>query len=98
MKADQELGRHCFLVDPKEPGMHSLTLLTRFISNGDEIDDTNGVFLNQELSLQSNCNSASLSLFAAIFTPDRLRKLADEMEQKEVEIRTKYMMEKAAQA
>lgn len=52
-------------------------LITKFISNG----EPNGVIINQELLLSSGANSASFNLYESAFTPEILRKLADQMEQ-----------------
>ena len=71
------LNRHVFSFNPKDNGGESLTLTTEFIDNG----DGNGKFFtNQSLNLQSYSNSATLSLYSACFTPENLRKLADELE------------------
>ena len=49
---------------------------TKFIGNG----DVDGVYMNQELTLQSYCNSASFNLSGTTLTPENLRKLANELE------------------
>lgn len=77
---DKLLNAHTFVFNPTDNGGESLTLITKFIGNGDPITDTKGVFTNQELSLQSYCNRASFELVGAGFTPKNLRKLADELE------------------
>ena len=58
----------------------ALTLVTKILANGDPVTDKNGIFLNQELSLNSYCNKATFHLYGATFTPQRLREMADELE------------------
>lgn len=77
---DKVLATHSFLVDPNENGGESLTLTTKFIANGDPVTEDSGVFLNQELTLQSFCNSATFLLCGTTFSPERLRQLANELE------------------
>lgn len=73
---DKLLKRHVFCFNPNDNGGESLLLTTEFFWNGDEQD---GIYTNQELILQSYLNSASITLFGAAFTPENLRKLADEL-------------------
>ena len=72
---------HSFCFNPIDNGGEALTLTTRFFPNG----DPGVVFTNQELSLQSYCNSASLNLHGASITPDMLRQLANELEKAQIE-------------
>lgn len=77
-----EVARHDFSFNPGDNGGEQLTLVSHIIDNGDVaagIPEA-GVFLNQELSLQSYGNCASFLLFGAPLTPDNLRKLANELE------------------
>ena len=74
------VSRHRFNIGPGFGG-ESLFLETEFIKNGDPIDEKNGIFINQTLTLQSYCNSASFFLTSAALTPKMLRELADELEQ-----------------
>lgn len=90
-----EVARHVFSFNPRDNGGEQLTLVSHIIDNGDVAAGIPkaGVFLNQELSLQSYCNSASFLLFGASLTPDNLRRLANELEaatvQAQAEIRAK---------
>ena len=77
---DKILKTHSFLIDPNENGGESLVLTTKFIGNGDPVTDKDGVFVNQELTLNSFCNSATFTLCGTTFTPERLRQLANELE------------------
>jgi hypothetical protein len=70
------IERHVFVFNPQDNGGESLSLRTDICSNG----DPGGIFLNQEISLQSYCNSATFNLAGATLTPELLRKLADELE------------------
>lgn len=77
-----EVARHVFSFNPRDNGGEQLTLVSHIIDNGDVaagIPEA-GLFLNQELSLQSYCNCASFLLLGAALTPDNLRKLANELE------------------
>lgn len=78
--ADSVLKEHSFCFNPNDNGGESLILTTEFIANGEKITDKNGVFINQELSLQSYCNSASIKLFGVSITPEKLRELANQLE------------------
>jgi hypothetical protein len=81
MKADSVVKKHVFNFSPKENGGESLILSTNLIANGDP-----GVFFyNQEFILYSYCNCASINLYSISITPDKLRKLADELELAEKE-------------
>ncbi len=74
--SDKQISKHVFTFNEHDNGGESLTLKTNTIWNGDR----DGIYLNQELSLQSYCNSASFNLWGATITPESLRKLADELE------------------
>jgi hypothetical protein len=77
-----EVARHVFSFNPGDNGGGQLTLVSHIIDNGDVAAGIPkaGVFLNQELSLQSYGNSASFLLFGASLTPNDLRRLANELE------------------
>lgn len=74
---------HCFNFSPNDNGGESVTLVTKFIDNGD-----GDVFLNQELTMQFYCNSASFQLIGTTLTPENLRRLANELESARVLART----------
>jgi len=74
--SDKLLKRHVFCFNEHDNGGESLLLTTEMFANG----DPDGVYINQELSLQSYCNSASFHLSGATITPALLRKLANELE------------------
>jgi len=75
-KADAVVKTHSFNFNPHDNGGESLTLTTKFIANG----EPGGIFLNQELTLQSYCNAATLALYGVTITPHILRELANELE------------------
>ena len=77
-----EVARHVFSFNPRDNGGEQLTLVSHIIDNGDVAAGIPkaGVFLNQELSLQSYGNSASFLFFGASLDPGSLRKLANELE------------------
>ena len=77
---DQTLLINTFNFSPKENGGESLYLTTKFIGNGDKITETSGVYLDQELTLQSYGNSASINLSGITLNPANLRELANELE------------------
>lgn len=74
------LKRHVFTFNPKDNSGESLSLVTNFIANGDKITKNEGVYINQELTLQSYCNACSFNLIGAAITPEVLRQLANELE------------------
>ncbi len=73
---DRKLGNHVFNFNPNSNGSESLVLTTTAFANG----DPGGVYLNQELTLQSYSNSASINLMGTLLTPEALRRLANELE------------------
>ena len=74
---DKVLNKFCVNFNTRE----SLSLSTTYIDNGDPITEKcHGIYLNQELTLQSGCDSASLNIFGFHITPESLRKIADELE------------------
>lgn len=76
--AEKKLHRHVFCFDEKNRGGEALLLTTEFIDNGDNAE--NSIFLNQQLTLHSYCNSATFNLCGTPLTPEVLRKLANELE------------------
>jgi hypothetical protein len=76
IKADAVVKTHSFNFNPHDNGGESLILTTKFIANG----DPGGLFLNQEMTLQSYCNSATIALYGATITPHILRELANQLE------------------
>lgn len=84
-KQDQKMGRHVFAFNPKDNGGEQLILVTDFIANG----DPDGVFMNQEIGLNSYCNSASFNLCGAVLSPETLRELANQLESEMIKARLK---------
>lgn len=75
---DKLLGRHTFCFNDKDNSGEGLFVKTEIYDNGDGLPD--GIYFNQEVTLQSYSNSASFHLCSALFTPELLRKYADELE------------------
>jgi len=76
MASDRVLEMFTFRFNENDNGGESLTLTTKLLHNG----DPEGVYYNQEITLQSYCNSASINLFGAAITPEKLRELANQLE------------------
>lgn len=73
---DKQVGNHVFVFNPQDNGGEQLILRTRLFDNG------NGeIYINQEMSLQSYCNEASIRLYGASITSDALRRLANELDE-----------------
>jgi len=75
---DKLVEKHHFAFNNHDNSGEQLTLLTELYDNGDE---TNNIYLNQFLTLQSYCNSATFNLHGAFLRPDNLRMLADLLEE-----------------
>lgn len=74
---------HTFCFNTQDNGGESLILKTTFEPNGDL-----GLFYTvQELTLHSYCNCATFTLTGRGFNPENLRKLADELEQFEKDVK-----------
>jgi hypothetical protein len=80
---EKQLHRHVFCFDEKNRGGEALILKTEFIDNGD--NNENSIFVNQELTLHSYCNSATFNLCGTPLTPETLRKLANELESAQIQ-------------
>ena len=85
MAGDPLVKRHTFCFNDDDNGGESLILCTEMYANG----DLDGIYYNQNLTLQSYGNSATFNLIGASFTPGLLRKLADELEAAEREAKQK---------
>ena len=73
---NEVLHTHVFVFNKEDNSGESLSLTTKFFSNG----DPGGIYTIQELVLQSYCNRATFGLHGATITPEELRKLANELE------------------
>jgi hypothetical protein len=84
--SDRKLGQHTFIFNPSGNGGEALSLRTEFYDNGDSkagLPPETCIYWNQELTLQSYCNSASFNLCGISINPEALRKLANELERKQ---------------
>lgn len=73
---EKKVGVHVFSFNPRDNGGEQLSLRTTFLDNGD-----GGILTNQELTLHSYCNQASIMLYGASITPEALRRLANELDE-----------------
>lgn len=81
------LRSHSFVFNEEDNGGESLVLTTEFYDNGDYAHGLNqGIFINQELTLNSYCNNATFNLVGVTLNPTILRQLADELEKAENEV------------
>jgi hypothetical protein len=71
----KQTTKHCFSFNGHDNGGEQLTLTTTL-----HVDENKHVTTEQEMTLQSYCNSASFNLIGAQLTPIDLRNLADELE------------------
>lgn len=87
--SEKLIKTHTFIFNPGENGGEQLRLVTKFYHNGETIKngrpDPKGIFINQELILESYCNKASLSLFGSAISADRFEKLARALREAEHE-------------
>ena len=81
LKMDKILAKHVIELDPHVNGGEAVILTTEFFGNGDTITEKDGVFVNQEIELQSYGNAAAIKLYSNFFTPEFLRRWANELEQ-----------------
>lgn len=82
MAKDKLLKSHSFTFNPNDNGGEALTLTTKFYDNGG-----GEVYVNQELSLMSYCNSASFNLCGTQITSGSLRELANQLDKVEATLR-----------
>lgn len=75
--SDKLLAKHQFVFNKHDGGGEALWLTTKVYSNG----DPGGIYLNQDLVLQSYCNSATFNLVGAQVTPELLRELANQLDE-----------------
>ncbi len=75
--ANKEVAKHVYVFNKNDNGGESLVLTTTMYDNGDA---KNNIYFNQELTLQSYCNSASFTLCGAALDPAALRELANQLD------------------
>lgn len=86
----EPVEKHFFVFNPRDNGGESLSLRTEYFLNGTTEVDSDGIFTNQFLTLQSYCNSATFELIGASITSAQLRKLADELDVKTAQLKARY--------
>lgn len=76
------IDEHRFLLEPQSSGGESVVLITMYFryNNGD-------IFTNHKVVLNSYSNSANILLTSPLFTPQRLREWADELESKMISVK-----------
>jgi len=74
------LNRHLFVFNPEDNGDASLNILTEHFAYSPL-----EILTHQEITLQSMHGSSSTFAFPGFLTPEKLRKLADELEKAQVE-------------
>lgn len=79
---DRILHTLLFTFNGQDNGGEALSLATRFLHNGDL--GPQGMYVNQEITLQSYCNCAKIQLFGAPVDSAMLRKLADELDRAKI--------------
>jgi len=75
--------KHVYSFNPDANGGEQLILVTTFLNNGDPEP-----LVRQELSLSSYCNAATFDLMGVVFTPENLRKLANQLESEEIKAKS----------
>lgn len=72
--------KHLFSLNPNDNGGENVSIETKFFDNGDDKDN---IYLNTEISSICYGTSTTNLLLAgsATLTPEKLRKLADEIEE-----------------
>lgn len=78
---DKVYQTHIAILNPNSNGGEAVYVTTHFVGNGDPITDKEGIYLQQEINLESYSNEACIRLFGAYFTPEFLRNWANELEQ-----------------
>jgi len=80
MNGLEPIAKHYFVFNEKDSTAEQLILETTYYDNGDGIPK--GIYTIQQLELNSYGNIASFTLSGNLFSPDNLRKLADELDEK----------------
>lgn len=80
MNKDPLLKNHTFRLAPQGNGGEDLYLITNFYANGDPITENSGWYINQEIRLNSYCNSAGITLCGNSINSKALRRLANELD------------------
>lgn len=81
--AEDLIHRIVSIVNPEENGGEQVSIITEFYHTGDPRDD---VLIFQKINLESYMNSVNMNL-GAVLTPEFLRNLADDIEQKKSELK-----------
>lgn len=82
MKNGELIKKHSFNFNPNDNSGEGLFLKTEYFANGDK----GGFFINQSLTLNFYSNAAVFQLYSIGFTPENLRKLANELEAERIKV------------
>lgn len=84
MSSEKKVAEHRYAFNRGDNGGEWLELKTKIFHNGDDLEDGSpdptGIFINQEIVLNSYSNAAAIMLHGIAITPHDLRKVADELE------------------
>lgn len=83
---DPVIVEHIYNLSPRANGGESLRLKTKFFWNQENSD---GIYWNQDLILQSYCNSTTLNLIGTLLTSKLLRDLADALDEAQDQAKNK---------
>ena len=85
---DKKIDKMVQTSNPDDNGGEQILLITEFYDNGDaHLGLDKAVFTNQEIILQSYCNSASIKLDGAQLNSKTLFRLAEEMLIQEIRVK-----------
>ncbi len=76
---DTFLTRHTFIFNKQDNGGEQLAFVSEVYDQG---EGPTSIYLTQKIILNSYCNEVVIKLNGFTITPDLLRQLADELEQK----------------
>lgn len=88
---DKPVARHVFILNDHDNGGEQVSFATNIFLNED-----GDPYYNQEITLHSYCNSASMLLVGAQVGPAQLRELANQLE--EATLKAKYHGREESQA
>lgn len=79
MENDLDKDSCTFVINPGENGGEKVFLTTTILKGKYSLEP----WLEQEITMNSYCNSATFTFCGAVLTPDILRKMADQIEELE---------------
>ena len=85
----RELGNVVMSLNPKENGGEQVFITVKYYDNG---DGENGIYTTGEITLNSYCNSATITCSGGI-SSSMLRELANELDKKLIEVKMNLQKE-----